>query len=97
MAQKKILRGRRASGLVQLILCSKSHNVRVSAADQNPGRQIEALKPYNLNKTFKEKITGKDTNRPQLKAMLEFVRERDTVYIESIPVGEQLSKVPTQR
>jgi len=58
--------------------------VRVSAADQNPGRQFEALKSYVVDKVFEEKITGKDTNRPQLKAMLEFVREGDTVYIESI-------------
>lgn len=55
--------------------------VRVSTVDQNESRQIEALKKYNIEKWFKEKISGKNTNRPQLQAMLDFVREGDTVYI----------------
>jgi DNA invertase Pin-like site-specific DNA recombinase len=58
--------------------------VRVSSADQNTARQLEALKNYNIDKYYEEKISGKDTNRPMLKAMLEFAREGDTVYIESI-------------
>lgn len=58
--------------------------VRVSAQDQNTGRQLEALKNHNIDKFYEEKISGKDTNRPMLKAMLEFARECDTVYIESI-------------
>lgn len=58
--------------------------IRVSSTDQNPGRQLEVLKPCNIEKIFSEKITGKDTNRPELKAMLEFAREGDTLYIESI-------------
>jgi Site-specific recombinases, DNA invertase Pin homologs len=58
--------------------------VRVSTQEQNTGRQIEALKPYNIEKTYEEKISGKDTNRPELKAMIEFARENDTIYIESI-------------
>ena len=55
--------------------------VRVSTVDQNEARQIEALKKYNIEKWFKEKISGKNTNRPQLQAMLDFIREGDTVYI----------------
>lgn len=58
--------------------------VRVSTQEQNTGRQLEALKNHNIDKTYEEKISGKDTNRPMLKAMLEFAREGDTVYIESI-------------
>lgn len=58
--------------------------VRVSSVDQNTGRQLEVLKNYNVEKIFEEKISGKDTNRPQLKALLDYVREDDTVYIESI-------------
>jgi DNA invertase Pin-like site-specific DNA recombinase len=58
--------------------------VRVSTQEQNSGRQLEALKQYDVGKTFEEKISGKDTNRPQLKAMLEFAREDDCIYIESI-------------
>lgn len=58
--------------------------VRVSSADQNTARQTEALKVHEIEKIYEEKISGKDTNRPQLKAMLEFVREGDVIYIESI-------------
>lgn len=55
--------------------------VRVSTVEQNEGRQLEALKKYNIDKWYQEKVSGKDTNRPQLKAMLEFAREDDTIYI----------------
>ena len=55
--------------------------VRVSTVEQNEARQIEALKKYDIEKWFTEKVSAKDTNRPQLKQMLEFAREGDTVYI----------------
>lgn len=58
--------------------------VRVSTKEQNTERQMAALEPFGITKVFEEKISGKDTNRPQLKKMLEYVREGDTVYIESI-------------
>lgn len=57
--------------------------IRVSTKEQNTGRQYEALKSYNISKFYEEKVSGKDTNRPELQAMLEYVREGDTVYIES--------------
>ena len=56
--------------------------VRVSTLEQNEARQREALKDYNIDKWFIEKASGKDTNRPKLKEMLEYVREDDTVYVE---------------
>ena len=37
-----------------------------------------------MDKVYIEKVSGKNTNRPQLKAMLEFVRKGDTVVVESI-------------
>ena len=55
--------------------------VRVSTVDQNEARQVEALKKHNIEKWFTEKVSGKDTNRPQLQLMLDYVREGDTVYI----------------
>ena len=55
--------------------------VRVSTVEQNEARQIEALKKHDIEKWFTEKVSGKDTNRPQLKAMLDFVREGDTIFI----------------
>ena len=55
--------------------------IRVSTVEQNEARQLEAMKNKGIEKYFTEKVSGKDTNRPQLKAMLDFVREGDTVYI----------------
>ena len=55
--------------------------VRVSTVEQNEARQIEALKKYDIEKWFTEKISAKDTNRPKLQEMLEFAREGDIIYI----------------
>lgn len=55
--------------------------VRVSTVEQNEARQIEALEKRGVEKWYIEKISGKDTNRPKLQEMLDFVREGDTVYI----------------
>lgn len=56
--------------------------VRVSAIDQNEGRQIAALTPHQIDKWFTDKASGKNTDRPQFTAMLDYVREGDTIYIE---------------
>ena len=63
---------------------SKIGYIRVSAIDQNTDRQEIALKGLGIDKYFIEKASGKNTDRVQLKKMLEYVREGDTVYIESI-------------
>ena len=55
--------------------------VRVSTAEQNEARQLEALKNYNIDKTFIEKVSAKNTDRPQFQEMLEYAREGDTIYI----------------
>lgn len=56
--------------------------VRVSSADQNEARQREALQNCNIEKWFEEKVSGKNVeDRAQLQAMLEWVREGDTVYV----------------
>lgn len=55
--------------------------VRVSTAEQNEARQKEALSGRGIDRWFEEKISGKNANRPQLKALREFVREGDTVYV----------------
>jgi DNA invertase Pin-like site-specific DNA recombinase len=63
---------------------SKIGYIRVSATDQNTDRQEMILKELNLDKYFIEKASGKNTDRAQLKKLMEYVREGDTVYIESI-------------
>ncbi len=55
--------------------------VRVSTADQNEARQVEALEKHGIDKWFTEKVSGKNTNRPQLQQMLDFAREGDTIFI----------------
>ena len=55
--------------------------VRVSTEEQNETRQVEALKDHGIEKWFIEKISGKDMERPQLQAMLDYVREGDIVYV----------------
>lgn len=56
--------------------------VRVSIVEQNEARQLEALKEYDIDRWFIEKASGKDTKRPELQAMLDYIREDDTVYVE---------------
>ena len=55
--------------------------VRVSTVEQNEGRQLVTMKKYNAEKLFIEKVSAKDTKRPQLQAMIDFVREGDTIVI----------------
>ncbi len=55
--------------------------VRVSSADQNDARQLDGVA---LDKTFTDKASGKDTNRTQLQAMFEFVREGDHIFVHSM-------------
>jgi DNA invertase Pin-like site-specific DNA recombinase len=55
--------------------------VRVSSLDQNPERQLEQIP---VDKVFTDRASGKDTRRPQLDALLDFVREGDTVVVHSM-------------
>lgn len=55
--------------------------IRVSTAEQNEQRQIEAMKGFQIDKWFTEKISGKNMQRPRLQELLEFVREGDTVHV----------------
>ena len=64
-------------GVMKMKVCY----IRVSTAEQNEARQVEAMQDKGIEKWFIEKISAKNTNRPQLKEMLDFVREGDIVYI----------------
>jgi len=55
--------------------------VRVSSFDQNPKRQLEQVQ---VDRVFVDKASGKDTQRPQLDALLTFVRDGDTVVVHSM-------------
>lgn len=54
---------------------------RVSTLDQNTERQLDGIA---LDKVFTDKASGKDTDRPQLRAALEYVREGDTLVCHSM-------------
>ena len=56
--------------------------IRVSTVGQNEARQREALERYGIDKWFVEKASGKNTNRPKLQEMLDYIREDDTIYVE---------------
>lgn len=55
--------------------------IRVSSVDQNTERQLEGMA---LDKIFEEKVSGKSMNRPELKAMLDYVREGDHLHIHEL-------------
>lgn len=55
--------------------------IRVSTIEQNEARQKEAMQGKGIEKYYIEKVSAKDTNRPKLQEMLEYVREGDTIYI----------------
>ncbi len=65
--------------------CHKMPNqvgyIRVSSTEQNTERQLDGI---SLDKTFTEKASGASRERPQLNAMLEYLREGDTVHVHSI-------------
>ena len=58
--------------------------IRVSSEEQNTIRQEVLMQELGVEKVFIEKISGKNRDRKELKAMLDFVREGDTVIAESM-------------
>ncbi len=58
--------------------------IRVSTEEQNPARQEEALRESGCQRLYADKISGKNRHRPQLDEMLSYIREGDTVIVESI-------------
>ncbi|GGL83497.1 hypothetical protein GCM10009706_22740 [Curtobacterium citreum] len=55
--------------------------VRVSTLDQSTVRQLDGVA---LDRVFEDKASGKDVDRPQLDAMIGFVRDGDTVLVHSM-------------
>jgi len=60
---------------------AKIKYIRVSTTHQNTQRQEQNLEAFD--KVFIDKASGKDTDRPEFKKMMDYVREGDTVYFES--------------
>lgn len=58
--------------------------VRVSTQEQQIDRQVDALAEQGAEKVFVDKLSGAKRDRPELSAMLQYVREGDTLVVESI-------------
>lgn len=61
---------------------SKIGYARVSSKEQNLDRQIDALQ--DVSKLFSDKVSGQSSNRPQLQAMLNYLREGDIVVVTEL-------------
>lgn len=55
--------------------------VRVSTVEQNTVRQLQSVA---VDRTFTDTASGRDASRPQLQALLRFVRDGDTVVVHSM-------------
>jgi DNA invertase Pin-like site-specific DNA recombinase len=55
--------------------------IRVSSLDQNTDRQLDG---QQLDRIFTDRLSGKDTARPELEAMIRYVRDGDTVIVHSM-------------
>lgn len=58
--------------------------IRISTEDQNTARQEVLMQQLGADAVFVDKLSGKNTDRPELKRMLAYVRRGDTVIVESI-------------
>lgn len=58
--------------------------IRVSSISQNFDRQILKMQNLGIEKIFKEKASGKNTQRPEFQKLLSFVREGDSVTFDSL-------------
>jgi len=58
--------------------------IRISSADQNTARQEVLMQELGVEQVYIDRMSGKNTERPELQRMLNYVREGDTVIVESI-------------
>ena len=58
--------------------------VRVSTAEQNTARQEIIMEALEADSVYIDRVSGKDTRRPELQKMLSYLRPGDTVVVESI-------------
>ena len=58
--------------------------VRCSTLEQNEARQLKMMEEQKVERVFVDKASGKNTDRTEFKAMMAFVRDGDTLIVESI-------------
>jgi DNA invertase Pin-like site-specific DNA recombinase len=72
---------------------------RVSSADQNEDRQLDAIAELNIprNQIFTDKVSGKDFNRPSYQTLLKKLKQGDLLYIKSIDrLGRNYEDIQSQ-
>jgi DNA invertase Pin-like site-specific DNA recombinase len=63
---------------------SKIGYCRVSTTDQNMTAQLELLHKAGCDEIFKEKLSGSNIDRPELKKLLAYIRKGDTVTVTKL-------------
>lgn len=58
--------------------------IRVSTQEQNTMRQEVLMQELGVDEVYIDRLSGKNTDRPELKKMMDYVRKGDTVIVESI-------------
>lgn len=58
--------------------------IRVSTQEQNTIRQEVLMESLGVEEVYIDRMSGKNTNRPQLQKMMDYVRHGDVVIVESI-------------
>ena len=58
--------------------------IRISTTDQNTARQEVLMQELGVEQVYIDRISGKNTDRPELKRMMNYVREGDVVIVEAI-------------
>lgn len=80
-------------------MCKVYGYVRVSSTDQNEDRQMIALKEKEVpqKNIYMDKLSGKDFNRPQYRALLRKLKAGDLLYILSIDrLGRNYEEIQIQ-
>lgn len=57
--------------------------VRISTKEQNTARQDVMMAQLGVERVFTDRVSGKNTERPELHKVMDFVREGDTLTVES--------------
>ena len=73
--------------------------VRVSSADQNEDRQLMAMREYSItaDRIYMDKLSGKNFQRPQYRALLRRLRPGDLLCITSIDrLGRNYEEIQRQ-
>lgn len=58
--------------------------IRVSTLEQNTIRQEVLMRELGVDELYIDKASGKSSDRPELRKMIQYVRKGDTVIVEAI-------------